>query len=385
MAKQDFYDVLGIAQNSSADEIKKAYRKKAMQYHPDRNQGDDAAEQKFKEVNEAYDILKDDQKRAAYDQFGHAAFDGNGGGGFGEGGFGGFGGGGFADIFDEMFGDFTGRQRSGGRSSRGGDLRYNMEISLDDAHRGRDTRIRVPTSVSCDSCGGSGAKKGTQPSTCGTCQGHGKVRASQGFFTIERTCPACQGEGRVIGSPCDDCNGSGAVRKEKTLEVTIPAGVEDGMRIRLSGEGEAGSRGSPPGDLYIFIAVGAHPLFRRDGADIFCTVPIPMTTAALGGSVEVPSIDGSRAKVTIPVGAQSGHRLRLRSKGMSGLHGKGRGDMYIDLQVETPVNLNKEQKEKLQAFQSTLKSSGKGSGKSTSPESEGFFAKAKELWDDLTD
>jgi molecular chaperone DnaJ len=379
MAKQDFYDILGVAQNSSADEIKKAYRKKAMQYHPDRNQGDDAAEQKFKEAGEAYDILKDDQKRAAYDQYGHAAFEGNGGGG------GGGGGGGFSDIFDEMFGDFNGRQQSGGRASRGSDLRYNLEISLDDAHRGRETRIRVPTSVSCETCSGSGAQKGTQPSTCGTCQGHGKVRASQGFFTIERTCPACQGEGRVIASPCGDCSGTGAVRKEKTLEVTIPEGVEDGMRIRLSGEGEAGGRGAPPGDLYIFIAVGAHPLFQRDGADIFCAVPIPMTTAALGGSVEVPSIDGSRAKVTIPVGAQSGHRMRLRGKGMSGLHGKGRGDMYIDLQVETPVNLTKEQKGKLQEFQDTLKPTGKGGSKSTSPESEGFFTKAKELWDDLTD
>ena len=374
MAKEDFYDILGVAQNSSADEIKKAYRKKAMQYHPDRNQGDDAAEQKFKEINEAHDVLKDDQKRAAYDQFGHSAFDGSGGGG-----------GGFADIFDEMFGDFTGRSRTGGGPARGSDLRYNFEITLDDAHRGKETRIRVPASVSCDACGGTGAKRGTQPTTCSTCQGHGKVRANQGFFTIERTCPTCHGEGSMIASPCDDCSGSGAVRREKTLEVTIPAGVEDGMRIRLSGEGEAGSRGAQSGDLYIFISVGAHPLFLRNEADILCTVPIPMTTAALGGSVEVPSIDGSRAKVTIPVGAQSGHRLRLRGKGMSGLHGKGRGDMYIDLKVETPVNLTKEQKEKLNELQAMLKSVGTGGSKSTSPESEGFFQKAKELWDDLTD
>jgi len=375
MAKEDFYDILGVVQNSSADEIKKAYRKKAMQYHPDRNQGNDAAEQKFKEINEAYDVLKDDQKRAAYDQFGHSAFDGSGSGS----------GGGFADIFDEMFGDFTGRSRAGTGPARGTDLRYNFEISLDDAHRGKETRIRVPASISCDTCGGTGAKKGTQPSTCSTCQGHGKVRANQGFFTIERTCPTCHGEGRMVASPCGDCSGSGTVRREKTLEVTIPAGVEDGMRIRLSGEGEAGSRGAPPGDLYIFISVGAHPLFLRNEADIFCTVPIPMTTAALGGSVEVPSIDGGRAKVTIPIGAQSGHRLRLRGKGMSGLHGKGRGDMYIDLQVETPVNLTKEQKEKLNELQTLLKPASKGGGKSTSPESEGFFEKAKELWDDLTD
>jgi len=378
MAKEDFYDVLGVAQTSSADEIKKAYRKKAMQYHPDRNQGDDAAEQKFKEINEAYDVLKDDQKRSAYDQFGHSAFDGSAAGG-------GFGGGGFADIFDEMFGDFTGRSRSGGGPVRGSDLRYNFEITLDDAHRGKETRIRVPTSVICETCDGTGAKRGTQPTTCPTCQGTGKVRANQGFFTIERTCPTCNGEGRIIASPCDDCGGSGTVRREKTLEVTIPAGVEDGMRIRLSGEGEAGGRGAPPGDLYIFISIATHPLFQRNEADILCTVPIPMTTAALGGSVEVPSIDGSRAKVTIPIGAQSGHRLRLRGKGMSGLHGKGRGDMYIDLKVETPVNLTKEQKEKLNELQAMIKSQNEGDRKSTSPESEGFFRKAKELWDDFTD
>jgi len=378
MAKEDFYDVLGVSQNSSADEIKKAYRKKAMQYHPDRNQGDDAAEHKFKEINEAYDVLKDDQKRSAYDQFGHSAFDGGAPGG-------GFGGGGFADIFDEMFGDFTGRSRSSGGPARGSDLRYNFEITLDDAHRGKETRIRVPTSVLCNTCDGTGAKRGTQPTTCPTCQGTGKVRANQGFFTIERTCPTCNGEGRIIASPCDDCGGSGTVRREKTLEVTIPAGVEDGMRIRLSGEGEAGGRGAPPGDLYIFISIATHPLFQRNETDILCTVPIPMTTAALGGSVEVPSIDGSRAKVTIPVGAQSGHRLRLRGKGMSGLHGKGRGDMYIDLKVETPVNLTKEQKEKLNELQTMIKSQNEGDRKSTSPESEGFFRKAKELWDDFTD
>ncbi|MAS81087.1 MAG: molecular chaperone DnaJ [Legionellales bacterium] len=378
MAKEDFYDVLGVAQNSSADEIKKAYRKKAMQYHPDRNQGDDAAEHKFKEINEAYDVLKDAQKRSAYDQFGHSAFDGSAGGG-------GFGGGGFADIFDEMFGDFTGRSRGGGGPARGSDLRYNFEITLDDAHRGKETRIRVPTSVLCDTCDGAGAKRGTQPTTCPTCQGTGKVRANQGFFTIERTCPTCNGEGRIIASPCDDCRGSGTVRREKTLEVTIPAGVEDGMRIRLSGEGEAGGRGAPPGDLYIFISIATHPLFQRNEADILCTVPIPMTTAALGGSVEVPSIDGSRAKVTIPIGAQSGHRLRLRGKGMSGLHGKGRGDMYIDLKVETPVNLTKKQKEKLTELQTMIKSQNDGNKKSTSPESEGFFRKAKEIWDNFAD
>lgn len=387
MAKQDFYDVLGVDRSANGDDFKKAYRKLAMKYHPDRNQGDTEAETKFKEISEAYDVLKDDQKRAAYDQYGHAAFENGGAGGFGGGG-GGFGGGaGFADIFDEMFGDFAGgrQQQRGGGPSRGSDLRYNLEISLEDAFKGRETRIRVPSSVSCGDCNGSGAAKGTHPSTCGTCQGHGKVRASQGFFTIERTCPTCGGVGQTIDSPCGTCSGAGAVRKEKTLAVTIPAGVEDGMRIRLSGEGEAGSKGASPGDLYIFVAVGSHSLFQRDSANIFCQVPIPMTTAALGGSVEVPSIDGSRAKVTIPTGVQTGHRLRMRGKGMSVLNTKNRGDMFIDIRVETPVNLTKEQQQKLKDFQASLKKSNKGGGKSTSPESEGFFTRAKELWEDLTD
>jgi molecular chaperone DnaJ len=381
MAKQDYYDVLGVARSAKGDEVKKAYRKLAMQYHPDRNPGDAAAEQKFKEISEAYDVLKDDQKRAAYDQFGHAAFEGA-----TAGAGGGFGGAGFADIFDEMFGDFMGgRQRSGGRA-RGSDLRYNLEISLEDAFRGKETRVRVPTSVTCDACNGSGAAKGTHPSTCGTCHGHGRVRASQGFFTIERTCPTCGGVGQIIEHPCKSCGGSGTVRREKTLAVTIPAGVEDGMRIRLSGEGEAGTKGAPPGDLYIFVAVAPHPLFRREGANIFCQVPIPMTIAALGGSVEVPSIDGSRAKVTIPAGAQTGHRLRMRGKGMSTLNSRNRGDMFIEIRVETPVNLSGEQQEKLKEFDALLKKKGsKGGDKSTSPESEGFFAKARELWEDLTD
>jgi molecular chaperone DnaJ len=381
MAKQDFYDVLGVAQNADGNELKKAYRKMAMQYHPDRNQGDDAAEHRFKEISEAYDVLKDDQKRAAYDQFGHAAFEN---GGAAAGGFGG--GAGFADIFDEMFGDFVGgRQRQGGGRARGSDLRYNLEIPLDDAFKGRETRIRVPASVSCEDCNGSGAAKGSHPSTCGTCQGHGKVRASQGFFTIERTCPTCGGVGQTIENPCGACKGAGTVRKEKTLAVSIPAGVEDGMRIRLSGEGEAGSKGAAPGDLYIFVAVAAHPLFEREGAHIYCQVPIPMTTAALGGAVEVPSIDGGRAKVTIPAGAQTGHRLRMRGKGMSVLNSKNRGDMIIDVRVETPVNLTKDQQAKLKEFEAALKSGKRGAGKSTSPESEGFFARAKELWEDLTD
>ncbi len=383
MAKQDYYDVLGVQKNADGDEIKRAFRKLAMQYHPDRNAGDDAAEQKFKEINEAYDVLKDEQKRAAYDQFGHAAFDGTA--GQGGGGFGGFDAGGFADIFEEMFGDFSGRRGGRRGPARGNDLRYNLEITLEDAFKGKETRVRVPTAVACEDCNGSGAAPGSQPVNCATCNGHGKVRASQGFFTVERTCPTCHGEGQTISDPCKSCNGAGAVRKEKTLSVNIPAGVEDGMRIRLSGEGEAGMRGAPPGDLYIHVDIAPHALFQREGAHTYCTVPIPMTTAALGGNVEVPSIDGGRAKVSIPTGTQSGHRLRLRGKGMSILNDSRRGDMYIEIQVETPVNLNRDQREKLKAFEESLSGNKKGGAKSTSPESEGFFARAKELWEDLTD
>ena len=383
MAQQDFYEILGVSKQASDAEIKQAFRKLAMQYHPDRNSGDAKAEQKFKEINEAYDVLKDKEKRAAYDQFGHAAFDGTA--GQGQGGFGGFSSGGFADIFEEMFGDFGGRRRSSNSPSRGNDLRYNLEISLEEAFKGKETRIRVPTAVTCDSCQGSGAAPGSRPVTCPTCKGHGKVRASQGFFTVERTCPTCQGNGQTITDPCRACNGTGAVRKEKTLSVNVPSGVEDGMRIRLSGEGEAGMRGAPAGDLYIHVNILAHTLFQRDGANTFSRVPIRMTTAALGGNVEVPSIDGGRAKVSIPTGTQTGHRLRLRGKGMSILNDQRRGDMYIEIQVETPVNLNRDQKEKLRAFEASLGLKQNRGGKSTSPESEGFFSRARELWDDLTD
>ncbi len=381
MAKQDYYELLGVAKGASADEIKKAYRKMAMQYHPDRNQGDKDAEHKFKEISEAYDVLKDEQKRAAYDRFGHGAFE-NGRGGAG-GGFGGFdfggGGGGFADIFDEMFGEFMGGRRGGGAASgRGQDLRYNLEIGLEEAFKGTTANVRVPTTVACDSCSGSGAAAGTQPVTCPTCQGHGKVRAQQGFFTIERTCPACHGQGRVIKDPCKSCGGAGRLRKEKTLQVNIPAGVEDGTRIRLAGEGEAGLRGAPPGDLYIFLAIAPHPIFQRDGANIHCRVPIPMTTAALGGTVEVPTIEGSRTKVTVPPGTQSGHQFRIKGKGMSVLRSQQRGDMYIQAVVETPVNLTKKQQELLREFDTAGK-------EGSHPQSEGFFAKVKELWEDLKD
>ncbi len=373
MAKRDFYETLGVPKSADAADLKKAYRKLAMQHHPDRNPGDAEAEQAFKEVNEAYDVLKDEKKRATYDRFGHEAFE-NGG---GSGGFRG-GGGGFGDIFEEMFGDFMGG-RSAGQARGGADLRYNMEISLEDAFGGKTTQVRVPSSATCETCDGSGAKPDTEPTTCTACQGHGRVRASQGFFTIERTCPQCQGAGRVIEHPCETCAGAGRVQKEKTLQVNVPAGVEDGTRIRLSGEGEAGIRGANPGDLYIFLSVRPHAIFERDGPNIFCRVPIPMTTAALGGQVEVPNIDGSRARITVPDGAQSGQRFRLKRKGMSVLRSEGRGDMYVEISVETPVNLTKRQKELLRDFE------GESEGRKTSPESEGFFGKVKEFWEDLTD
>jgi len=377
MSKQDYYDLLGVGRGASADEIKKAYRKMAMQFHPDRNPGDAAAEQKFKEINEAYDVLKDDQKRSAYDRFGHAAFEQGGGRGGGSGDFG-FGGG-FADIFDEMFGEMMGGGRRGQATGRGADLRYDMEISLEDAFAGKSATIRVPTSATCEECKGTGGRDGAQPVTCSTCHGHGKVRSQQGFFTIERTCPTCQGMGRIIKDPCRACGGTGRVRKEKQLSVTIPAGVEDGTRIRLAGEGEAGMRGAPAGDLYIFLSLKAHRLFQREGANIFCRVPIPMVTATLGGTIEVPTIDGGKAKVVIPEGTQTGHQFRLRGKGMSVLRSPSRGDMFIQATIETPVNLTPRQIELLREFESA----GEEKKGGNSPESHGFFARVKEFWEDL--
>ncbi|MCD6075194.1 MAG: chaperone protein DnaJ [Rhodospirillales bacterium] len=376
--KQDYYKTLGIERAAKPDEIKKAYRKLAMQYHPDRNPGDAEAERKFKEINEANDVLADEQKRAAYDRFGHAAFEngGPGAGGFQEG----FGSG-FSDIFEEMFGDFMGARggRGGGRAARGADLRYNMQISLADAFKGIKSNIRVPSSIACAACNGIGSKNGAAPETCVTCHGHGKVRAQQGFFTIERTCPSCGGQGRVIKDACPKCAGSGRTRQEKTLSVTVPPGVEEGTRIRLAGEGEAGLNGAPPGDLYIFIAIAPHNVFHRDGANIYCKVPLPFTTAALGGQIEVPSIDGSRARITIPAGTQSGHQFRLKGKGMSILRSKERGDMFVQAAIETPVNLTKRQKELLAEFD------GESGTAKNNPESEGFFAKVKDLWEDLKD
>lgn len=377
MSKRDYYDVLGVERGADDAALKSAYRKLAMKYHPDRNPGDAAAEASFKEVNEAYEILKDGQKRAAYDQFGHKAFEN--GGGFGGGGRGGAGFGGFTDIFEEMFGDFMGGGRRGGQQQRGADLRYNLEINLEDAFAGRQIEVKVPSSVSCESCDGTGAAEGAKPKTCPSCGGHGKVRAQQGFFTIERTCPTCQGQGSIIDNPCRPCNGTGRQAKEKTLSVNVPKGVEDGTRIRLSGEGESGLRGAPPGDLYIFISVAPHRLFQRDGANIFCRVPLSMADAALGSDIEVPVVDGGRAKVKVPAGAQTGQQFRLRNKGMTVLQSAGRGDMYIEMMIETPVNLTKKQRQLLEEFRAESK------GKSTSPESEGFFTKVKEFWDDLTE
>jgi len=380
MAKEDYYKTLEVDKSASADDIKKAYRKLAMKYHPDRNQGDAEAEKKFKEINEANDVLSDEEKRAAYDRFGHAAFEqgGPGAGGFDQGFGHGFSG--FADIFDEMFGDaFAGGRggRGGRQSGRGADLRYNMEISLAQAYKGNKTNIRVPTSVACGDCNGVGSKGGAAPDTCPSCNGAGKMRAQQGFFTIERTCPSCGGQGKVIKEPCPNCSGSGRVHLEKTLSVTIPPGVEDGTRIRLSGEGEAGLRSGPPGDLYIFLSVTPHEFFEREGLNVFCQVPISMTTAALGGHVDVPTLDGTRARLTMPAGTQSGKQFRMRGKGMPAVRGSGKGDLFIQALVETPVNLSKKQKELLKEFEEA------GSGKSHSPESEGFFSKVKELWEDL--
>lgn len=373
MAKEDYYSVLGVERTANKDELKKAYRRLAMQYHPDRNPGDKEAEQRFKDLSEAYEVLKDDQKRAAYDRFGHAAFEQGGG---GDGGFHA----GFADIFEEMFGEFVGGGRRGGRpTGRGSDLRYNMEVTLEQAFAGSKTTIRVPTAAPCETCSGSGSAAGAGPETCPTCRGAGRVRSHSGFFTVERTCVSCGGSGQVIKSPCRTCSGSGRVQREKTLQVSIPAGVEDGTRIRLTGEGEAGFRGGPPGDLYIFVSVAPHRLFKRDGGNIFCRMPISMVTATLGGSVEVPTIAGERARITIPGGTQTGEQFRLRGKGMSVLRSSTRGDMFVEAVVETPVNLSDKQKQLLRDFEAA------GTDENHSPESHGFFAKVKELWDDLRD
>ncbi|QGY00094.1 molecular chaperone DnaJ [Roseovarius faecimaris] len=382
MAKRDYYDVLGLSKGASAEEIKKAYRSKAKELHPDRNKDNPNAETQFKEAGEAYDVLKDPEKKAAYDRFGHAAFDGGMGGGGGRPG-GGFGNQGdfasaFSDVFDDLFGDFMGgRGGQGGRqrAARGADLRYNLRVTLEEAFSGLQKTINVPTSVSCSSCSGSGAEGGAEPSTCPTCSGMGKVRAQQGFFTVERTCPTCSGLGQIISNPCKTCHGQGRVEKDRSLSVNIPAGVETGTRIRLAGEGEAGMRGGPPGDLYIFIDVAQHELFEREETNLFCRVPVSMATAALGGDIEVPTIDGGRSRVKIPSGSQSGRQMRLRGKGMPALRGGAAGDMFIELAVETPVNLTSKQKELLREFEEL--------SEDNNPESKSFFSSVKSFWDSM--
>ena len=371
MAKRDYYETLGLTRGASEQEIKSAFRRLAKDFHPDRNPGDKGAEQKFKELAEAYEALRDPQKRAAYDQFGHAAFDGQGRAGHG---FGPDFASSMSDIFDDLFGEFMGgrRGRRSGRE-RGADLRYNMEITLLEAFAGKPAQVRVPASVTCDACTGSGAKPGTHPSSCPTCSGAGKVRASQGFFTIERTCPACHGRGEVISDPCPECSGGGRVTEERKLSVNIPAGIEDGTRIRLAGEGEAGLRGGPGGDLYIFLSIRPHAFFQRDGADIFCRVPISITTAALGGEFQVPTIDGGKTRVRVPEGSQTGKQFRLKGKGMPVLRTNRLGDMYIQIVVETPMNLSRRQRELLEEFE-------KASSAETHPESTGFFARVRDFF-----
>jgi molecular chaperone DnaJ len=367
MAKRCYYEVLEVERVASDAQLKAAFRKLAMQYHPDRNPENDS-EHKFKEINEAYEVLKDADKRAAYDRYGHAAFE-HGGGGAG-GNFGADFGSAFSDLFEGIFGMSGTRGRSG--RERGADLRYNMEISLDEAFSGKAAQLRIPTSVACEACSGTGAKTGTKPKPCPTCAGAGRIRHAQGFFTLERTCPACQGRGQVIDSPCPTCSGAGRVTRERTLSVNIPPGVEDGTRIRLSGEGEAGVRGGPGGDLYIFLSLAAHPFFQRDGADLHCRVPISMVTAALGGEFEVPTIDGGKTRVKVPEGTQSGRRFRLQDKGMPVLRSKQTGDMYVQVVVETPQSLTKRQRELLNEFE-------KLSSQDTHPESTGFFGKVREF------
>jgi molecular chaperone DnaJ len=380
MAKRDYYDVLGVPKGASAEELKKAYRQKAKELHPDRNAADPQAEAKFKEVNEAYEALKDPDKKAAYDRYGHAAFDGGMGGrpgaGRGPGGGADFGSA-FSDVFEDLFGDFMGGGRGGARSraSRGSDLRYNMRIGLDEAYGGIQKTVRVNTLSTCDACTGTGSEGGAEPVTCPTCSGMGKVRAQQGFFTVERTCPTCGGIGQIVKNPCKVCRGAGRVEKERTLSVNIPAGVETGTRIRLSGEGEAGLRGGPAGDLYIFIEVNEHPIFQRDGLNLFCRVPISFASAALGGEVEVPTIDGGRSRVKVPAGAQTGKQLRLRAKGMPALRGAEHGDMMVELVVETPVNLTARQRELLQEFDKL--------SEDNNPEGSSFFSKVRNFWDGM--
>ncbi|HTV33303.1 MAG TPA: molecular chaperone DnaJ [Methylocella sp.] len=371
MIRRDYYEILGVSKSCSDAEMKAAFRKLAMQYHPDRNPGNAEAEHQFKELNEAYQILSDAEKRAAYDRYGHAAFE--------QGGFGGADGfaASMADIFDDLFGDVIGGRRGRKGPARGSDLRYAMEISLEEAFHGKTASISLSALAVCEACSGTGAKPGAKPRHCPTCGGHGRVRAQQGFFAIERTCPQCHGGGEVIDDPCQSCGGSGRVTRQRNLSVNIPPGVEDGTRIRLSGEGEAGAKGGPPGDLYIFVSTKPHPFFQREGADLFCRVPISMVQAALGGEVRVHTLSGAEAKVQIPEGTQSGKQFKLKSKGMPVLRSRETGDLYIEVRVETPQNLTKRQRELLNEFENL-------SSTKTHPESAGFFAKMKDFFENLS-
>ena len=374
MSKRDYYDVLGVPKGSEKDAIKKAYRAKAKELHPDRNSDNPNAEAQFKEVNEAYEVLKDAEKKAAYDRYGHAAFE-SGGGGPGFGGSGDFSSA-FSDVFDDLFGDFMGGGRGGRKQqSRGSDLRYNLSISLEDAFAGLQKTINVPSSVACGSCNGTGAAGGSSPTTCPTCSGLGKVRATQGFFTVERGCPTCSGAGQIIKNPCSSCGGQGTQKKDRALSVNVPPGVETGTRIRLAGEGETGPRGGISGDLYIFIEVSKHKIFERDGLNLFCRVPVSMAKASLGGEVEVPTIDGGRSRVRIPAGSQSGRQMRLKGKGMPAIKTVQKGDMFIEMAVETPVNLTARQKELLQEFEEL--------SEDNNPETNSFFSSVKTFWESM--
>ena len=374
MSKRDYYDVLGVPKGSEKDAIKKAYRTKAKELHPDRNSDNPNAEAQFKEVNEAYEVLKDAEKKAAYDRYGHAAFE-SGGGGPGFGGSGDFSSA-FSDVFDDLFGDFMGGGRGGRKQqSRGSDLRYNLSISLEDAFAGLQKTINVPSSVACGSCNGTGAAGGSSPTTCPTCSGLGKVRATQGFFTVERGCPTCSGAGQIIKNPCSSCGGQGTQKRDRALSVNVPPGVETGTRIRLAGEGETGPRGGISGDLYIFIEVSKHKIFERDGLNLFCRVPVSMAKASLGGEVEVPTIDGGRSRVRIPAGSQSGRQMRLKGKGMPAIKTVQKGDMFIEMAVETPVNLTARQKELLQEFEEL--------SEDNNPETNSFFSSVKTFWESM--
>lgn len=375
MSKRDYYEVLGVERSADDKEIKKAYRRLAMKYHPDRNPDDAEAEERFKEATEAYEILADDQKKAAYDQYGHAGVDPNAGGGAG------FGSGGFSDIFGDVFGDIFGGGGGGGRArnTRGSDLRYNLELDLEDAVRGKTVKIRIPTQVTCKPCNGSGAAKGSKPETCDTCHGAGQVRMQQGFFSVQQTCPACRGQGSIVKNPCPSCHGAGVQEEQKTLSVKIPPGVDTGDRIRLAGEGEAGLQGGPAGDLYVQVSVKEHPIFVREGRNLFCDVPIAFVDAALGGELEVPTLDG-RVKLKIPPETQTGKMFRLRGKGVEPVRGGPAGDLMCRVVVETPVNLTKKQKDILKEFQATMDSDG---GQKHAPKKHTWFEGVKSFFDDM--